>query len=122
MLAVFQILSGLFLLWYLILSSQNYELISWLSAGAAGIWLVFLLLSRSRALLSTSVFFYFCLLLSFHVRAAASAGWMIHWYLLFLFTQWGIVLRFVRRNEFFEGSLFLTIVLISPFYWHILNV
>lgn len=121
MLAAFRILSGLFLLWYLILPDQNYQLMFRLSAGAATIWLSFVAIFRSRNLFSTGIFLCFCLLLAFHVRAAASAGWMIYWYLLFCWTQWAVILRFAARGEFFEGTLFLVIVFISPFYWPILH-
>jgi O-antigen ligase/tetratricopeptide (TPR) repeat protein len=121
MLALFEVLSGLFLVWYLILPIQNYEFLFQLAAGAILLWL-FAAMFFKRWLFGTTIFFQFCLIISFTMRALAAGGWMANWYEFLLWSEWIVLLFFYRNEKPFAASLFTAIVLISPFYWPILNV
>ena len=122
MLAVFEFAGAAVLLWSLILPSQNYIALSWFAGGMAVLWAVTLSFYRSRSLFTSTVFFQFCFVLAFHTRTTIAAGALVWWYAGVLWSQWLLLLWFQRRGETVNAALFLSIVLISPLYFSVLNV
>ena len=122
MLVFFEIGSSVLLLLSMILPHQNFAMLGWFAAGMLVLWAAIFARFRTRKLLSSSLLFYFCLLLSFHARAATEAGPLIWWYGMILWAQWGALLWFSMRSDRSVAALFVCITLISPLFMPVLNV
>src|SRR5688500_8407473 len=109
MLVLFEIGSSVLLLLSLILPYQNFTILCWFGGGLLLLWASVLALSRTRHLLNFSLFFYCCLLLTFFERATFTAGPLMWWYAVILWTLWGVLLWFYTRGDRSVAALFVCI-------------
>lgn len=118
-----EMLAGGVLLLSSILPFQNYEQMIQLGAGFAVLWALFYWITRQRSLLSTAVFFHFCVLLLYATQGTASLGQISEGLYWRSFLRWAVVLFFIARDpkNTLAPTIFLIITFISPLNFFVLR-